>query len=397
AALTGSTYFPNINGSLSGIDAPLTIYGNNGPAGPFVTNAVDTIYVDDSADTANQTFNLTSATVGGGGVLTGSGLGISGSITYDAQVGNLNFQMGNGSNQITIDGNDTYIQTSIYGGRGNNTFIVDDYYALQAPLQLYGGLNTFPGNSLIINGGILGNTFNITGSSIVGLGVTASDALGYEQMQSLTINAGGSTIFNVNGDSTPTWLYGGDGNDTFNVNSNVVSLSLAGGAGNDTYLINANSGILTATGDTDAGSDSFTVQANSGTLTLTGGAGAVSFLINGNSGTLTVNGGGGTDTFTVNALSSPATLNGNGGTNTFTVNAPLAAVLTVNGGNNRTDLLIINATTGNDYFNLTGTVISGLGANINYAGTNLFINAGPGNNTFQIAGTSGFTTEITGG
>ncbi len=393
----GASYIP---GSLSLIQAPLIIYGDNGPSGPGgttipIVGAVNTIYVDDSADTQNQTFNLTSSAVNGGGVLTGTGFGTGGSMSYDDAVENLNFQMGNGNNTITIDGNDTATQTSIYGGRGNDTFIVNDDYALQAPLALFGGLNTFPGDSLIVNGGAAGNTFNVTGFTIDGLGATVS----YEGMESLTINAGGATAFNVNGDSIPTWLNGGSGNDTFNINSNIVSLYLAGAAGNDSYNINANSGMLTATGDSgnDAGSDSFTVNGNSGTLTLNGGAGGDSYVINGNSGTLTANGGAGNDSFTVNSLSSPATLKGNGGNNSFTVNAPLSAALTVNGGNTIGDVLTINGTMGNDYFNVTGSVVSGVDAPITYAGTNLVINGVAGNDTFQIDGTSAFTTRISGG
>lgn len=392
----GASYIP---GTLANILAPLTILGDNGANSHGVTinqpSTDDTIYVDDSADTHNRTFNLTSATVDGGGVLTGTGFGEGGLMNYDDAVENLNFQMGNGTNTITIDGNDTATQTSVYGGRGNDTFIVNDDYALQSPLALFGGLNTAAGDSLIVNGGTAGNTFDITGFTIDGLGATVN----YEEFERLTIYAGGATTFNVNGDSIPTYLNGGAGDDAFNVNSNTVSLYLTSGAGDNSYIINANAGMLTATSDSGngAGNDSFTVNGNAGTLTLNGGSGNDNFVINGNSGGLTVSGNAGNDSFTVNALSAPATLNGGAGNDTFTVNTPLSAVLTVNGGGDSGDWLTINGTTGNDSVTIAASVVSGIGSAINYTGTNLVVNGVAGNDTFLISGTSTFVTRVNGG
>lgn len=388
----GASYIP---GTLANILASLTIYGDNGPnsAGATVPTpgAINTIYVDDSADTQNQTFNLTSAIVNGGGVLTGTGFGTGGLMNYDDAVENLNFQVGNGNNTITIDGNDTGTQTSVYGGRGNDTFIVNDDYALQSPLALFGGLNTFAGDTLTINGGTTGNTFDLTGYTIDGLGAT----INYEEMEKLTINADGASTFNINGDSIPTYLNGGASDDMFNVNSNTVSLFLTSGAGNNTYVINANSGMLTATGDLGnaAGDDSFTVNGNNGTLTLNGGTGNDTFVINGNGGSLTANGGAGNDCFTVNAISSPTILNGGTGNDSFTVNTPLAAVLNVNGGGDSGDSLTVNGTLGNDYFTITGTSVNGVGSAINYSAINyLTVNAGLGDDTFLVLSDSVNTT-----
>ena len=385
----GASYIP---GSLAGMVAPLTIFGDNGPnldgSTTNTSNSTDTIFVDDSADTKNQSFVLTAS------MLTGTGFGAGGYVVYDSAVENLNFQLGNGDNTMTVNGTGTATQTSIYGGRGNDTFIVNDD-PLFSPLALFGGLNTFAGDTLTVNGAAAGNTFDLTGSAIDGAGASIT----YEEFEKLTINAGGPTTFNVNGDSIPTYLNGGSGNDIFNVNSNTVALYLTSGAGNDNYVINANSGMLTATGDSglDAGNDSFTVNGNNGTLTLDAGAGNDSFVINGNGGTLTASGNVGDDTFTVNALSSPATLNGNGGNDSFTVNAPLAAALTVNGGGDSGDWLTINGTTGNDSATVTGRSVSGLGAIVNYSATNLVVNGVSGNDAFLVAGTSSFITRINGG
>ncbi|MDE3068412.1 MAG: hypothetical protein KGJ60_12810, partial [Verrucomicrobiota bacterium] len=388
----GASYIP---GSLAGIAAPLTIEGDNGPnldgTTPNTPGTNDTIYVTDSGDVADRNFTLTSTT------LTGDAFGAGGLMTYDGAVENLNLYTGAGNNTLTVNGTGTATQTSIYGGDGNDTFVVNDSNggALASPLALFGGLNTFAGDTLTVNGAPEGNTFDLTGFTIDGAGATIS----YEQMEKLTINAGGATTFNVNGDSIPTYLNGGAGNDAFNVNSNTVSLYLTSGAGDDTYAINANAGLLTATGDSgnDAGNDSFTVNGNSGTLILNGGAGNDTFVINGNSGVLTVNGGAGNDSFTINSLSSAAALDGGAGNDSFTVNAPLSAALTVTGGGDSGDVLTVNGTSGNDYFTINGSAVSGVGATISYSGTNLVVNGVAGDDTFQIAGTSSFTTRVNGG
>ena len=401
-------YFPEIDGSLAGIEASLTIYGSNGPVGPDGTTvpipgAVNTVYVDDSGDTQSQSFTLTSSTANGGGVLAGTGFGAGGSLTFDDAVNNLNFQMGNGNNTVTVDGNDTATQTSIYGGRGYNQFIVNDFstYAWQAPVELYGGLSVFQGNTLTVNGDASGNTFAVTGFTIVSSFANGSAAatVDYEEMQSLTIDAGGPTTFNVNGDSTPTYLNGGAGADAFDVNSNVVSLFLTSGTGSDTYVINGNAGTLTVTGyvSGDTGNNNVTVNANSGTATINGGPNGDVFVINGNSGGLTINGGSGTNSFVINALSAPAALNGGSGNNTFTVNTPLAAVLTVNGGGGAGDWLIVNGSTGNDSITITGSAVSGLGSPISYSATNLEVNGISGNDTFLVDATSSFITRVNGG
>ncbi len=384
----GASYIP---GTLANIDASLTIYGDNGPNNNGTTTNVpgtnDTIYVDDSGDTAGHNFTLTSTT------LTSDAFGTGGSLIYDSAVENLNINTSTGNNTVTIDGTGTATQTSIYGGPGNDTFIVNatNGGSLASPLALFGGLNTFAGDTLTVNGAPQGNTFDVTGFTIDGAGATIS----YEQFEKLTINAGGATTINVNGDSTPTYLNGGNIPDTFNINSSVAPLYIAGGLGNDTINVNANSSTLIATGGLSQ--NVFTVNGNGGTVTLNGAGIGDSFIINGNSGGLTVNGGAGNDYFTVYALSAPATFNAGTGQASFLVYTPLAASLTINGVNPANDLLTINGTTGNDYFTITNGTVSGVGAAINYSAVNLVVDGIAGNDTFVVQSTSAATTWVYGG
>jgi hypothetical protein len=378
----GQSYIP---GSLAGINSTLTIEGDNGPnLDGSTTNTPgtnDTVYVDDSGDTANRNFTLTSTT------LTSNAMGVNGLINYDPAVENLNISVGAGNNIITINGNDTASATSIYGGPGNDTFIVNDD-PLLAPLLIFGNSNTLAGDTLIINGDASGNDFTITGFTIDGAGATIS----YQSIETLIINAGGATTFTVNGDSEPTYLNGGAGDDTFTVNNNSVPLYLDGALGDDTFIINGNSGSLTATGD--AGSDSFTVNGNGGSISLSGGDDNDSFTINGNSGSsLVANGDNGADSFTVNAIGSPTVLNGGAGNDSFTVNEPLAASLTVNGGGDSGDLLTVNGTSGNDYFTIASGTVDGVGSTIHYNTINsLVVNGVLGDDTFLITSDNVSTT-----
>jgi hypothetical protein len=408
----GASYIP---GSLSTITAPLTIIGDDGGDTAPRAGADNTIFVDDSADTQSQSFTLASGTGTDGGELTGTGFGAGGSLTYDDAVENLNFQLGNGNNTVTVDGNGTGTQTSVYGGRGANQFVVNDFNAYQwtAPVQLYGGLSVFQGNTLTVNGdATAGNVFNVTGYTITStfaIDGSTGATVDYEQMQTLTIDAGACSVFNLNGDLVPTYLNGGIGADIFNVNSNITSLYLTSGTvGNDVYNINANAGMLTVTGFSSNNvllgytlinevSNYVTINGNSGTALINGGPNGDTFIINGNSGGLTINGGAGCNTFTVNALSAPATLNGGIGTNIFTVNTPLSGVLTVNGGGNTGNWLTVNGTTGNDSITITSSSVSGIGSQINYNGTNLVVNGISGSDTFQVNSTSTFITDVNGG
>jgi hypothetical protein len=365
----GQSYIP---GSLSGINAALTIQGSGG---------TDTAYIDDSGDTANRNFTLDATS------LTSDSMGVDGIIYYDSTVDNLNIKAGAGDDTITINGTGAGLQTTIYGGPGNDHFIVNDD-PLTTPLAIVGDSNTFWGDTLTINGDVLGNDFVITGFTVEGAGATIS----YATVELLTINADGATTFTVNGDSIPTYLNGGDFSDTFIVNSSSAPLFLDGGASADSFTINGNSGPLTATGD--AGDDVFTINGNSGSLALSGGDNNDTFTINGNSGSsLVANGDAGNDTFTVNALSSPATLNGGAGDDNFTANAPLAASLTVNGGGDAGDLLTVNGTGGNDYLIITGNTVDGAGATIHYNTLSfLVVNGAAGEDTFLVLSDSVNTT-----
>ncbi len=424
----GASYIP---GSLANFTAPLTIYGENGPntngSTTILPGFVNTIYVNDTSDLMDQQYTLTSS------MLTSTAFGTGGSLTYDPAVQNLDISAGNGDNTITVDGTGTATQTSIYGGNGNDAFVVNaaNGGSLLSPLALFGGSNTFAGDTLTVNGAPAGNTFTITGFTINGAGATIS----YEEMEQLNVNAGGATTFNLNGDIIPTDLTGGSGNAIFNINSNAVPLTLTGGTQNNTFNINANAGPLTAIGGNDGntftingnsgtltitggvGNDQFTingnggtlvgtgspgpnlfmVNANAGSLTLTGGASGSTFIVNGNSGALTLTGGASSDSFTINALSAAATINGGAGANLFFVMGPLGAALTVNGGGDPGDLLTITGTAGNDYVTITGSTVSGVGATINYDGTNLTVDGVSGNDTYIVAGTSSFVTRINGG
>ena len=370
-----------VPGSLSGIQAPLTIQGDQG---------TDTMYVDDSGDTTGRNFVLTPTTI------TSDAMGASGIINYDSTLENVNILGGAGNDHFTVNGTGAGLQTTIDGGAGDDVFVVNG--ALTTPLALNGDSNTYVGDTLTVNGLAGGTNFVVTGFTITGLGATLS----YGTMELLTVNAvGGNNSFTVNGDSIPTFLNGADGDDLFTVNSSSTPLTLNGGAGDNTFVINGNSGPLTVTADT--GSDSFTVNGNSGSLSLSGGIGNDSFVINGNAGSSFVaDGGEGDNTFVVNSNSSPISLVGGGGSNSFTVNAPISAAVSIDGGAGSgvdagPDTLTVNGTIAADTFTITSSTIDGIGSTITYSALNtVVINGLAGDNSFYIHSTSCQTTINTG-
>jgi hypothetical protein len=345
-----------IPGSLSIINATLTIQGNEG---------IDTAYIDNSADTVNRLFTLIATT------LDSNAMGPNGHIVYDNTVDNLNLQSGAGNDTITVNGTGAGLQTTIWGGAGNDAFIVNA--PLTTPLAINGESNTFNGDTLTINGSGFGNNFVITGFTVDGAGAT----INYATVELLTVNGiSGNNTFTLNGDSIPTYLDGGTDDDLFTVNANSVPAFLNGNNGNDTFIVNGNSGPLNLAGND--GNDTFTINGSS-------------------SGTLTAIGGNGNDTFVVNSLSSPGSLDGGAGDDSFTVNAPLSAILTITGGTGVADSLTVNGTSGNDFWVINAATVAGVGAPISYSNLQfLTVNGLAGNDTFNVQSTSIATTVNTG-
>ncbi len=145
-----STDLP-LPGSLSGIQASLSI-----SAGAADGKGVKTIYIDDSGDTGNQTFTMTTAVDTLGvvnqvgaviGQLNSSAMGPNGVIYWDNTADNINIQLGSGNNTFNINGNIAGAQTTIHGGSGNEHFIINAQdvstgLGFLSPLQLSGNDNT---------------------------------------------------------------------------------------------------------------------------------------------------------------------------------------------------------------------------------------------------------------
>jgi acrosin len=343
-----------VPGNIAGINASLMLQGNEG---------TDTAYIDNSGDRFDRSFHLTGTT------LTSTAMGANGIINYDSTVDNLNIQSGAGNDSFLVDGTGAGLQTTLWGGPGNDAFVINA--PLTTNLAINGEAGTFPGDTLTINGTGSGNDFVITSYTVDGTGATIS----YQTVETLTVNGlGGNNSFTLNSDSILTYLNGGLGNDQFTVNGNSVPAFLDGGSG----------------------ADQFTVNGNSGSLSIAGGIGNDSFTINGNSGGLTVSGGADNDQFVINALSAPASFDGGSGDDAFTINVPLAAVANLAGGGG-VDALTINGTLGDDYWVLTASSLSGVGAQINYlAFATLRLNGRAGNDVFNIQSTSAATTLDTG-
>jgi Ca2+-binding RTX toxin-like protein len=170
-------------------------------------------------------------------------------------------------------------------------------------------------------------------------------------------------------DSIPTTLDGGAGSDT--LGGGAGAESLVGGDGNDS--IDGNGGVDTAlmgAGDDtfvwDPGDGSDVVEGQDGadTMRFNGAAGAeqVDLSANGNrlrffrtQGTITMDTAG-VETVDFNALGGAdlATINDLSGTDVSTVNIDLASTLGGASGDTQPDLIVVNATNGNDTIDVSG-------------------------------------------
>jgi hypothetical protein len=371
----------NSGGNLQGIQALLTVNGND------PTTGSDYLNVDDTGDTQDNVGVLTSTTI--------TGLGMTGSINYQ-----------------TIE------HLLITLGAGNDTFTINSTHGAATPAsQEDTTIKTGAGSdAIVIN--------NVTDLLFVS---------GENDPDTITVNNTGLNSSSV--------LEGNEGNDTFNILAMAGNVEVKGGLGDDltnvgnTFnLVDEISATLTVSGndgdDTLNVNDLGDTKNNVGQLTSTtiSGLDMTGVIIYDTQETVNINLGTGNDTFTiVNTHTQVTNLSGNDGAETIDVEAiagntnitaglgddtvnvgnpdnlvdNIAATLTVSGNDGR-DTLNVNDSgdTNNNVGQLTATTVSGLdmaGAIVYDTQETLNITLGSGNDNFTIDSTHTQLTNLTTG
>ncbi|WP_270938147.1 beta strand repeat-containing protein [Falsiroseomonas oryzae] len=310
----------------------------------------------------------------------------------------------------------------LFGGIGNDTLTGGD-----ADDQVFGeagddlliwnpgdDTDLFEGGSGIdttqVNGGNGGEVFTVTAN---GTRVRfdrldpAPFSIDMGTMEKLVVNMnGGNDSFSATGNLAALiqiTVDGGAGNDTI-LGSNGADLLLGGDGddfldgqqGNDVAFLGAGNDVFQW--DPGDGSDVVEGQAGTDTMLFNGSAGSELMALSANGGralftrnlgnivmdlddveTVTVNALGGTDTITVNDMT---------GTDVATVNVNLAGTIGGTAGDAAADVVIVNATGGNDIVDVFGAgssvTVLGLAARVNVTGSEgandaLVVNGGAGN------------------
>jgi hypothetical protein len=322
----------SLNGTLVNFFGPVNVSNTSGHT---------TLIVDDSGDSKGHGVIITNNSISG---LSPAAIGYTGgqvsSLTIDGPTA------ATAGSVYRIESTAAGTATSVNGGAGNDGFIItpssQNFGAIAGALTVNGGGGT---NLLTIHDlkDPAADTYTIAVGSVQR---TGSAGLTYSGIQSLIIGGGlvGNT-FNINSTAsgTPVFIGGGGGNDLFNIapsshllsnilgavtvsggvpGSNTVNLDDQNQSGAQTYAITAGAMTRTA-GAPFAGLNYSLIQ----TLVLNGGSGADIYNIQSISAATTANGGAGSDTFnvgdasnTLNGLQGVLTINGNGGANTLNVN-----------------------------------------------------------------------------
>jgi hypothetical protein len=252
---SNATALENTGGTMAGIEALLSVYGGDHPAG-------DSLYLDDSGNTGP-----------GGGTIGASditGFGMTGSIHYE-EIENLGISFGSGDNSINILGTSAGTTTVLTGGDGNDTFNISS----DAPGN-EGDLDGVRGDLVLAGGGGV-NTINLSdrGDTDGRTGVVITD----HDITGMTGDAGGSGVVSYDG--------------SFNGGINALF-----GSGDDEIAVES---VLP--------DGTFAVRSGDGDDTVT----AVDASA-GDDGVLLVFGEGGSDTLDASAWTSGAILFGDGGT-----------------------------------------------------------------------------------
>jgi hypothetical protein len=366
---------PAGHGLLAGITGPVTVQGSGS----------DTLYLDDTANTAPVTGMVSATTIAGlvpGGVAysglahlsvnlgnAGNTLAISNTAAGTATVVNT----GNGTDQINVRG--TSSPTTVNAGAGVNTINVGSL----AP-STGGTVSAIAGPLNVIGTGTDSLNVDDTGSAAPRAGTLDATSL---LLGPANITYGGINILNLSLGS------GADNLDIANTATGVIT-SIGAGSGNDNLTLENDAGPTTI--DTQSGNDVVNVLAISAATVLeqTGMNGVDSFNVGGlNAGSGVLDQllvplkitGGGADALNVNDAASSSAQTGSlsptdiGGLGSQGINYSGIASLSIGLG------------TGGTTFSVSNT----------HAGTSTTLNVGAGNNTIDLTDDSSTTRINTAG
>ncbi|MBC8505088.1 MAG: tandem-95 repeat protein, partial [Chloroflexi bacterium] len=327
---------------LDAIDSKVTVQAGSGS---------DTINLADQGDTNNNAGSLSMGLVDGvaSGLIDGLGLANEGLVLQQMEA--LNFNLGSGSDNLTVANTFASMPITIDGNDGNNTITVAE---TNSELEIDAGAGNdeieiqLTSALLDINAGDGTNTITVTESSATTrldiVSGTGNDTILVERTSAaLDINAGGGnntiTVYESTATSTLDIL-SGSGRDDIEVRTSSAAMTINSGGGNDDIL----------------------VQVASSTLDITAGSGNDTVLLQ-NLGNQTIcQGGSGADVITLDHLPSmdvdaghTVDINGGGGSDETIVHLALHSRILINiedsGANDDgVDRLTINGTPNDDLF-----------------------------------------------
>ena len=323
-------------------------------------------------------------------------------VSHNVELYGLNFKFYGGEKDDIIT---MYaVNSTIYGEGGNDKLLInnvstayggagDDEIIINSSGTAYGDdgddiITANAGGSLIINGGLGNDTYNIN-AKVTNLTDTGGDNIYNINADNINISGGpGADTFYLSGNNNTVLGAGGDDYFVIDGSNNFID----GGTGNNYYIDNGTgTSFSNVNKDPNAGGISFTYQGEAKTFTLNGktytvtnnfaGSNMLQYSLNPNTGVITLNG----SNFGVNASSNESAILNIRGNNNVIMGSDLSDKITVEQGSNN----VINGGKGNDtlIMNSENNSLNGGEGNDNItlnASTNLEVTGGAGADTINI-------------
>ncbi|MEI3269581.1 MAG: flagellin [Candidatus Gastranaerophilaceae bacterium] len=323
-------------------------------------------------------------------------------VSHNVELYGLNFKFYGGEKDDIIT---MYaVNSTIYGEGGNDKLLInnvstayggagDDEIIINSSGTAYGDdgddiITANAGGSLIINGGLGNDTYNIN-AKVTNLSDTGGDNIYNVNANDINISGGpGADTFYLSGNNNTVLGAGGDDYFVIDGSNNFID----GGTGKNYYIDNGTgTSFSNVNKDPNAGGISFTYQGEVKTFTLNGktytvtnnfaGSNMLQYSLNPNTGVITLNG----SNFGVNASSNESAILNIRGNNNVITGSDLSDKITVEQGSNN----VINGGKGNDtlIMNSENNSLNGGEGNDNItlnASTNLEVTGGAGADTINI-------------